>query len=375
MIKDRHTLQTVDEEANEAERQLAAMQKDLGITSPAPPAPALPAAIDAPPLTTPPAQPVIEPPLQPVVPEVKKGAPVVDKDKLIKSLEGALSKARDNEKVAFGRLTKQAEDLKLAEDRITALEGQISGLQSELAEAKSRPAASQQPQAPEVPTAIRELQNDLGIDDASGKRLHGVIQGEIQAGIQAALTTMGFKPGTLAKEAPVAQTKTAPPALAAAQPAAAPPKEEMPNLSTSSWSVFFSYIPESVYDEIYNDGKFSPELLEFFALPVPKTEFTNGILAQRAVEADDPVRLADIYKEFLVWNADPKRPQRPLAPDTGGKVNTKLDTSKPTYLLKDAEAFMKEYQKNVGSYTPEELQKAQKQLDIYEAAGAEGRLL
>jgi hypothetical protein len=362
----KNTLATVAAEDALADKALEDLRKQ--IESPTPPA--QPTDVQDPPLT----QPTDATKPTPPVPAKKGDEPVVDQNRIIASLEKALDTAKNNYKSIKGKF--DAEIPRYA-DEIKSLKADIASLKTQLEEANEKAAAIPQVVQPqEVPAEIRDIQNDLGLDDASGKKLNAVIESRASAiaegVVKRTLTAMGIKPGKTEKPAPA----TPAPVAAVEQPTPAAPAKEAPNLSDESWDVFYSYIPEEVYAEkVYKDGKFSPELFEFLRIVDPKTGATNSELARRATEADDPVRLAAIYKEFLAWNANPERPTRQVAPNTGGKVNTKLDKTKPTYSLDEFQKFEKEFQKNSGIYTPEQLAEAQKKMDLYIEAGSDGRLI
>lgn len=292
----------------------------------------------------PPAPPVVEPPA--LQAPVKKDEPVsaIDKDRVIEALQSALEIKTREVSTSAGRLRVQAEEIRVLKEQVQKL--------------------TEQEKKPESPAPnsgrLKNLQDDLGLDDAAAKRFDAQVEQQVQAGVQAVLDKMGIKPG---EPAPVKKDP--------------PPAQEQPNLSDASWVVFNSMVPDfaAIANVVNGVAQFSTELKSFFNQRDPKTGMTHGQLAFKATQDDDPVRLAAIYNEFKAVMARAGRPIRQVAPNTskaGGNIAT---GDKPRYSRKDADAFEKKYQKEAGSYTPEQLAEAQKIMTEYEQAALEGRLI
>lgn len=319
-----------------ADAELAEIQKGLGQPGgppepPAPPAPQPP---------TPPAPPA---------PQVKKEelGTAIDTNQVISTLQAALEIKTREASTSSGRLRVQAEEIRILKEQNQALTDKLAGMEKK-------------PESPAAPTGhLKNLQDDLGLDEASASRFNTMLNEQVQTGVQAVLDKLGIKPGHKAPEPPP------------------PPKEEQPNLSDASWNVFNSMVTDfaAIANVVDGVAQFSPELKSFFNQRDSKTGLTHGQLAYNATKDDDPVRLAAIYNEFKAVMARAGRPIRPVAPNTskaGGNIST---GDKPKYSRKDADAFEKKYQKEAGSYTPDQLQEANKIMAEYEQAALEGRLI
>ena len=251
-----------------------------------------------------------------------------------------------------------------------ALEDENAALKEHLAQAQRTPAA---PGASGPNPKMAQLKEQLGLDDDGVAVVQDFVSEASKAAASAALESVGLKPGQK-----ITQPAPAAPAAPAA-PVAPAPAEEVPNLSDDSWDLFYTYIPDfdqTILPHIQANGnRGSEQLNAFFSQQEELTGYTFGQLAQQATIADDPTRLANIYKTFKRFLAKPGRPERPLAPNSGKAGQNLQPTEKPKLSRAEYEKFEKDYQKNIGSWTVEQRAEAQKKLDEYELAAQEGRLI